>query len=315
MKGGLQKVLQFAVASIGVFSLLGYFGRWYWRLELANHFRVQYLWGATLGLLLLLLIKRWRWSFVAVILVALNAVHVLPWYFPAPVKVSGYRLKLLLANVKHSNDQYEKLIAYVKEEAPDIATFPEVNKQWAEKLTALNESLPYAKVEAEELGSGLALYSKIKLESAARDELGLSWRPGIQVSFKLENTLVHLLALHPPTPTEAINFPPRNQQFQAATERLRNWPAPKILIGDLNDTMWSSYHSPMMKQANLVNARQGHGIVPSWPAWLMFQPLMIPIDHCLVSPEIVVVGLRAGKNIGSDHLPLIVELVIPKNLK
>ena len=165
---------QLVIVGISVFSVLGYLGKLHWTWELANHFRVQYLLGATLGLVLFLIMKSWRWSLIAVIVVTLNAFHVLPWFFLAPAKVAGYRLKLLQANVKYSNTQYETLIAYVKEEAPDIATFQEVNKTWAEKLALLNESFSYAKVEAEELGSGLALYSKIKLESAERDDRTLS---------------------------------------------------------------------------------------------------------------------------------------------
>lgn len=311
----MQRLVQFGIAGIAVCSLLGYLGKVYWVLELANHFRVQYLWGAGIGLILLLMAKSWRWSLIAAMCVALNAFYVLPWFFPAPVKVAGTRLKLLQANVEHDNVQYEKLLALVKEEAPDIASFQEVDEDWAAQLTPLKEIFPYTKIEAQELGGGLALFSKIKLETAEKDELGLSWRPGIQASFKLENTLVRLLLIHPPTPTEAINFPPRNQQLQAATERLQSWPAPKILMGDLNDTMWSSYHSPILQQANMMNARRGQGIVPSWPAWLVFKPLMIPIDHCLVSPEIIIVSVKAGKNIGSDHLPLVVELIVPPNPK
>ena len=307
----LGKLWQFGIAIIGVFSLLGYLGRFHWTLELANHFRLQYLWAAVWGLILLLLWRSWRWSLIAAMLVALNAFHVLPWFFPAPTPVAGQRLKLLQANIKHSNEEYEKVIAFVKAEAPDIVTLQEVNQRWADKMAALKESFPYTKVEAEELGSGLALYSKIPLETAARDELGLSWRPGIQVTFKLGNTLVHLLTIHPPTPTEAINFPPRNQQFQAAAERVNGWPAPKILMGDFNDTVWSTYHRRMLAQTKMVNVRAGHGLVPGWPAWLMVNPLMIPIDHCLVSADIAVTNVKTGPHIGSDHLPLVVELIVP----
>lgn len=33
-----------------------------------------------------------------------------------------------------------------------------------------------------------------------------------------------------------------------------------------------------------------------------------PIDHCLVSSEFTVKNIKTGNDIGSDHLPLIIEL-------
>ena len=300
---------------IGIFSLLGYLGRFHQLLELANHFRLQYLLGATLGLIFMLVWKNWRWSLIAAAFVALNAFHVLPWFVPSSSNAPavGHRLKLFQSNIKYSNTQYAKVIAYVKEEAPDIVTLQEVDKNWLANLGALQTEYPYFKFEAEATGSGIALYSKIKLERVERVNWGLSWRPGIQADFKLENTLVHLLTIHPPTPTEAPNFHARNVQFAAVAQHLVSLPAPKILIGDLNDTVWSTYHAQLLAQTQMVNARRGFGLLPGWPAALVFKPLMIPIDQCLVSPEIAVTTIKIGKDIGSDHLPLVVELVIPKN--
>ena len=41
-------------------------------------------------------------------------------------------------------------------------------------------------------------------------------------------------------------------------------------------------------------------------------PLGIPIDQCLVSRGIQVANVRTGNDVGSDHLPLIVDLAIPQ---
>jgi endonuclease/exonuclease/phosphatase (EEP) superfamily protein YafD len=45
---------------------------------------------------------------------------------------------------------------------------------------------------------------------------------------------------------------------------------------------------------------------------MYFDWLMIPIDHCLVSDDIRVIMAQLGEAIGSDHLPLIIELEIEK---
>lgn len=91
------------------------------------------------------------------------------------------------------------------------------------------------------------------------------------------------------------------------------------MVGDLNITMWSPYYKRFARQTGLRNARQGFGILPSWPTketYSQISPalsllLAIPIDHCLISPEIKVLNIRTGPNVGSDHRPVITDLLIP----
>jgi endonuclease/exonuclease/phosphatase (EEP) superfamily protein YafD len=87
-------------------------------------------------------------------------------------------------------------------------------------------------------------------------------------------------------------------------------PEPKICVGDLNASLWSPVYLDFAKQTKLTNVRQGFGLLPTWPTFMGFNWLMIPIDHCLVSSDICVVNAQTGERIGSDHLPLIVELKI-----
>ena len=68
----------------------------------------------------------------------------------------------------------------------------------------------------------------------------------------------------------------------------------------------------LMRQTGLDNARKGFGLLPTWPAFMPWPFLRIPIDHCLVSPDIRVIRMRTGRTIGSDHLPIIVDMAIPR---
>jgi endonuclease/exonuclease/phosphatase (EEP) superfamily protein YafD len=83
-----------------------------------------------------------------------------------------------------------------------------------------------------------------------------------------------------------------------------------IIAGDLNLSPWSPYYARLVRETGLADIRKGFGLLPTWPTHL--RPMMIPIDHCLVSPDISVSRVRTGEHIGSDHLPLIVDLMVAK---
>jgi endonuclease/exonuclease/phosphatase (EEP) superfamily protein YafD len=99
----------------------------------------------------------------------------------------------------------------------------------------------------------------------------------------------------------------RNEQFTKAASILRATEGTKFLIGDLNTSMWSPYFADLVKGSGLRDARAGFGLIPSWPMPLPAF-LQIPIDHCLVSDDVVVKGIKTGQRTGSDHRPLIVDV-------
>ena len=76
--------------------------------------------------------------------------------------------------------------------------------------------------------------------------------------------------------------------------------------------MWSPFYRSMMETSGLRNARQGRGILPTHSIVTpRFAALSAPLDHCLVTPDIQVKDFKLGPAIGSDHLPIIAELLIP----
>lgn len=83
-----------------------------------------------------------------------------------------------------------------------------------------------------------------------------------------------------------------------------------IVMGDLNATPWSRPFAWLRERTGLCDSRAGFGIQASFPAASAL--LRIPIDHLLASCPIGVRERRIGRDVGSDHLPVVVDLVVPR---
>ncbi len=64
----------------------------------------------------------------------------------------------------------------------------------------------------------------------------------------------------------------------------------------------------MLEVGKLSDSEQGFGPQPSWSTELLIP--VVPIDHFLVSKDIEVLNRVLGPNIGSDHLPVYVDLLV-----
>jgi len=65
------------------------------------------------------------------------------------------------------------------------------------------------------------------------------------------------------------------------------------------------FFSEFVDDSGLRDSSRGFGVQPSWPA--MMPLFYTPIDHCLVSENVVIHGRQTGPDLGSDHLPVVVE--------
>ena len=87
---------------------------------------------------------------------------------------------------------------------------------------------------------------------------------------------------------------------------------PVVLAGDLNVTMWSPHYIDFIRTSGLTNARDGYGIGGTWPSI----PLLgLPIDHILTTKGSWIGDFRVHSGVGSDHLPVSVELTFPDSIK
>ena len=302
-----------ASSAIAGGTLASLFGRHLY-LELATHFRLQYALGASVCALLLIGFRSWKLVPLAVCCAVVNWAFIVP-YYSAPSRhddpPAGIHLRLVLANVLNSNQNYAALTAAINQEQPDITVLQEFTEEWQSNLTAFASQYPYAKLAAKAGGSGMALFSRYPIEQADVLTLDTSGHQALHVRINVQGTPLLILGLHPPTPVRSDKFSNRNLQFAQAAALIKTDPGAKLLIGDLNTTMWSPYFSDLLRDSGLHDARVGFGLQPSWPMPLP-SVLQIPIDQCLVGDHVSVQAIRVGARTGSDHRPLVVDVNLPK---
>jgi endonuclease/exonuclease/phosphatase (EEP) superfamily protein YafD len=309
-----------AITLFSICSLLG----WNFYFELASHFKVQYLIITIILFFLLSLTRKSLFLLIALFCIFINTADIIYWYIPQPIAIqkstNKNKIRVLLVNINTKNNNYSQVISLVRKEKPDVAVFLELDEFWANQLQSINDILPYAVGRANPYNMGIAVYSKRPLENPDIKFLGSSNNASVVGDLLINKQLISLVATHPLPPIKPELLLSTKQQLNAISSYLQELKQPRLIIGDLNTTMWSLSYKDFIKKTGLRNARQGFGIFPTWPTEAKFSQikpplswlLLIPIDHVLISPEIKVSNIRTGANVGSDHLPLIVDLFLDK---
>ena len=311
---GLCLMLVLAITGLALLS-----NRYGWPiyLELFSHFQLQYFVVTALLALLLLSLRQFRLALAALFCSALLSAQVMPWYTPLNWASSGGNYRVLIANLHVRNNDIDRVLALMAAEQPDLALFMEVNDAMAEQLAVLQTTLPYVSNQSVAAHPGMVLYSKSPLSRVAVERFGTESSKNLVAQLQVSGQSLSLVAAHPLPPVHPAIFHSRNRLLDEVGQYVRSQSNPVLLSGDLITSMWSPYYRLLEYQTVLLNARDGFGIWPTWPVKsshvrLPGGPLtslmQIPIDHCLVSPELAVTGLHTGMTTGSDHLPVIVDL-------
>jgi endonuclease/exonuclease/phosphatase (EEP) superfamily protein YafD len=286
-------------------TFAGFFARAWWLLELTTHFRPH------LAITCLLLAgfwawrRRWRWVAGCVGGLILNMLVMCPHFLAGPVSpASGSSpLRIVSLNVHTSNPQAELVVSFLSEANADIVLLMEVDDLWMQKLAEWSAQYPYQLVEAREDNFGIAVFSRVPWTNAAVAEFGSAGVPTVVADLNVSGRSIHFVGTHPLPPGTASYSAQRNEQLEKLAEHMTGITNPIVLVGDLNTTPWSPCFTELQRRSGLHDASKGTWISGSWPATLPVGK--IPIDHCLISPELRIVSRKLGPPVGSDHLPLI----------
>src|SRR5690606_30625758 len=131
--------------------------------------------------------------------------------------------------------------------------------------------------------------------------------PTLTAQIEVGGERITLVNSHPVPPGSLDAWIHRNRELGRLPELL---PSEGLVVvgGDFNTTMWSPFFRDLLPANGLSEARQGYGVVPTWPVPL--RPFMIPLDHILISSEISVESFATHRD-HSDHAMLFVQLALP----
>jgi endonuclease/exonuclease/phosphatase family metal-dependent hydrolase len=154
----------------------------------------------------------------------------------------------------------------------------------------------------------MAIFSNIPVTKFDYVDIGDGWNNYSRTELLIKNIKLHLYELHTPPPVSEFFFDLRNQNFRTLADAMsKDETIHRILIGDMNSTIYSLYLQNVMTSANLHSAQQGYDIEGTWHSSLPI-PLRIGIDQILASKQIKIEKREVGAYQGSDHLPVITTL-------
>jgi endonuclease/exonuclease/phosphatase (EEP) superfamily protein YafD len=273
-------------------------------------------------------VRRRRWVCTGLAAVA----AAFPWFF-----VLGYAsptdrvapagaqtLNLLVVNAHQGRAQAKDIVAAAVARSADVVVVTELSNNLAHELTVEGLDglvtpayvlLPGVDAQGAPLpaDAGIGVWSKYPMDSV-QSVPGTQW-PAVIGRVMAPDAPFVLVAGHVRTPLPsggaqwASDLSALRAVSSAARQQLPT--TPQVMLGNLNATPW---HADFRRfgGVGLVDATDvlGQGLRATWPAW---SPLpLLPLDHALVSRQVVVTDVDTVVVGGTDHRALALSVKLPR---
>ena len=224
---------------------------------------------------------------------------------PGPTKV-----RLMSFNVLGGNRSFQATIDEINEHDPDVVFLLEYSNLWHDACEPLAEQYPHHVRVRRWHGYGIAMFSKLPINESQivqpfSEKMDL---PVIDATVDVAGQSLRLIAIHTFSPINDFRWKLRNDQLKQVVDVINQGDTATVLVGDFNMGPASRRLDALLASAGLRESRTGFGRQPTWPAYA--GPFAVPIDHALVSESVHIHNRFVGDAIGSDHLPIFVDLSI-----
>lgn len=245
---------------------------------------------------------------------AYQGARILPYtpFYPEEVPDASFcppnaRLRYMEANVLQENRDARKLVSLVRARRPEVLLLTEADSWWADQVQSLRHILPHVVSVPQDNTYGMMLLSRRPLIAAEVRYLLQPDVPSIRAGVALASGhRIELYGVHPRPPVPGRDTALRDAELVIVGQEVRQRRRPTIVAGDLSDVAWSDTTGLFQEISGLLDPRVGRTLLPTFLADLPL--LRWPLDYVFVSPGFTLLGMERLRDIGSDHLPILVEL-------
>lgn len=312
MRSAALRFLFAMLLGLGVASVLSWVDLWHGASDLLSHFRVHFAVASAVAAVACILVSR-RLALVALTMGLANAAGAGIYPYAQPeASAGGHRIKVMTINLLHRAGNVEDVVALAREEAPDIIFLQELSFGNRAVLRRLRGAYPWQVNCMGDDACDTAVLSRFPWQRTGGQRLPQRAGSVAWAAFGPELGYLKVASVHVRWPY----FSDQAAQLRQIRKSLPAQPGPVLLAGDFNATAWSGV---LRKFASESGLRPAGAFAPTWPVRgyrsqstcrLCFPQLQI--DHVLISRSLKVLSRHAGRDVGSDHLPLFVELELAR---
>ncbi len=283
-----------------------------WFIDILSNFKLQILLFLLVAFITNLLTRKSKIiGVISLVLVIWNASYLYNLYLPSKIdeinKLRGTTIVSL--NLLSSNNKSDKVINFIKDKNPDILILLEYNPKWETLLSEITNQYIFKKTVVRNDNFGIGYFSKVESKASILN-FDYTKVPSIKANIEIGEESVTIIATHPFPPLGQERFNARNFHLKSLVKKRKEFSENLIIVGDLNTSSYSTHFKNLLEKTDLKDSRNGLGIMPTWPSnFTLFQTTL---DHFLVSDNIYIIHRGTGPDLGSDHLPILMEFGIHK---
>jgi len=324
---------------VGLLAWIFLIARWMWQLHPAFELTTHTTWHVTMALsvaIALLGFARWRarrrsassslstevgasasppthrtWLLGAWLLIpwGLCLSIAQPWV-SLPVRTAtrpAGSLTIFAWNLLVSNDNYDAIVATIRQSDADVVILAEVNPLHREALRQLESEYPYSHWQTRLNTRGIAMLSRVPHTQFADHQIGASRMAAVEARLQSHGNQapMSVLGIHAASPNLEGRSAVRDDELKALSAWARDLETrepdrPLVIAGDYNISPWSPPFRALLDETGLRDSREYFGYFASWPSDMGI--FGIPIDQALVSRTLRVTDRAAGfPSRDSDH--------------